>query len=85
MPLIKYSCLSCGNYFSEHVKKAVEAKMEAPCKKCGAPSKRTLSAPSNSSKIVVDNGVQARSVEVDMKVIESNQENASKGPDRGDA
>lgn len=85
MPLISYVCTMCGNHFSEHTKNAVNAKLEAPCKKCGAPSKRTLSAPSNSSKIVVDNGVQARSVEIDLKVIESNRENASKGPDRGDA
>lgn len=37
-----------------------------------------LSSPSSMSKIVVDNGVQARAVEIVPNIVELNQERASK-------
>jgi hypothetical protein len=45
---------------------------------CGGEYKKQLSAPTNSSKIVLDNGVQAKAVEVDLNIIESNIENSTR-------
>lgn len=38
-----------------------------------------LRAPSSTSVVVVDNGVQARSVEVNLEIVESIKERANKG------
>jgi hypothetical protein len=45
---------------------------------CGLEMKKQLSAPSNSSKVVVDNGVQSRAVEVDLAVVADNETNSTK-------
>lgn len=45
---------------------------------CGNELKKQLSAPSQASKFVVDNGLMAKSVEVDLEVIKSNEENSTK-------
>ena len=77
MPIIAYSC---GE--SHLVKKFYRSASDAPtlliCEKCGAESKKQLSSPSSQSKLIVDNGVQARSVEINLDVIEANQERANK-------
>ena len=85
MPLIKYSCQSapCGALFSVFVKNAKEIKSTENCKVCGNSSKRLLSAPNSSSKISIDNGIQARSVEVDPNIMELREE-WTKPPNRGD-
>jgi len=51
---------------------------EQGCKKCGSKSKRLLSAPASSSTISVDNGVQARAVEIPPNLIELNEERRQK-------
>ena len=51
--------------------------MGLPCV-CGGEFKKQLSAPTNSSKIVVDNGVQAKATEVDLNVVQSNIENSTR-------
>lgn len=40
--------------------------------------KKQLSAPSSSSKVTVDNGVQARAVEVNPDIVEINEQRANK-------
>lgn len=40
--------------------------------------KKILSSPSSSSKISVDNGVQARAVEISPDIIETNEERSKK-------
>jgi hypothetical protein len=40
--------------------------------------KKLLSAPSSTSKITVDNGVQARAVEINPDIIEINEARANK-------
>ena len=45
---------------------------------CGNEYKKQLSAPSNSSKISIDNGIQAKAVEVDLNIIESNTQNSTR-------
>jgi len=83
MPLIPYSC-ECGASGRKFYTRAVEAKTFLPCTVCGKEMKRRMSAPSNSSKITVDNGSQPRAVEILPNVLELNEERAKKGPNRGD-
>lgn len=84
MPLIKYLCTdsNCNNAFAAYKSSAKAIEPLIPCKKCGFPSKRTLSAPTSSSKISIDNG-QARAVEVDPNIMEL-REDWSKPENRGD-
>lgn len=84
MPLIKYLCTdsNCKNSFAVYKNSAKDIDPIHPCKKCGTPAKRVLSAPSSSSKIVIDNG-QAKAVEVDPDIMEL-REDWSKPTDRGD-
>jgi hypothetical protein len=76
MPLIHYIC-KCGISTSKFYRFVKEIFSELECE-CGLKMRRQLSSPSNASKITVDNGVQAKSVEVDLNVVESNQENSTK-------
>lgn len=76
MPLLSYLC-ECGKYKSKFYRVSKEAPSKLECE-CGKELKRQLSAPSNASKIVIDNGFQAKSVEVDLNVIASNEENSTK-------
>lgn len=48
------------------------------CPKCNSDMKKMLSSPSSSSKITVDNGVQARAVEISPDIIEINKARAEK-------
>lgn len=86
MPLIKYVCTSdqCAHKTSRLYRSGLEADKEVACAKCGSKAKRILSSPASSSKIMVDNGVQARAVEIDPNIMEINKERASKPTDRGD-
>jgi putative FmdB family regulatory protein len=85
MPLINYFCLDCKARFSSIYRKASDVVSKVDCKKCGGSNAvRQLSAPSSVSKIVVDNGIQAKAVEIIPEVIESNKEMSKKGYNRGD-
>lgn len=77
MPLIHYlcECKSCINKFHRQAK---EAPSSIKCEKCGGNMKKQLSAPSSSSKVTVDNGVQARAVEVNPDIVEINEQRANK-------
>lgn len=73
MPLIAYSC-NCGHNFSKMIRQAKDAPAVFVCPSCKNESaKKQLSSPSQSSKIVIDNGVQARAVEVVPDIIEINK------------
>ncbi len=41
-----------------------------PCAKCGKDAKKALKGPASRSIVVVDNGIQARAVEVNLEVVE---------------
>jgi hypothetical protein len=86
MPMIRFHCSDsgCGIFFSKMYKNSIDLPSALGCKKCGASAKRTLSSPASSSKITVDNGVQARAVEIDPNIEEINSERARKPADRGD-
>lgn len=86
MPLIKYACTNdqCGKVNSKLYRTGFEVEKEIFCKECKSKSKRILSSPGSSSKITIDNGLQARAVEIDPNIMEINFERAKKPNDRGD-
>ena len=86
MPLIRYKCTSdqCGKATSKLYRSGLQAESEISCKECGSKAKRTLSSPASSSKIMIDNGLQARAVEIDPNIMEINSERSKKPANRGD-
>lgn len=77
MPLICYIC-KCGYSENKFMRQAKEAPASFECPICKDLLKKTLSSPSLSSKIVVDNGFQARAVEVSPDILEINKERSEK-------
>jgi len=77
MPIIAYQC-SEGHVDKKFYRQVSQAPACVVCKDCKKEAKKILSAPSSLSKIVVDNGVQARAVEIIPNIIELNQEKAKK-------
>lgn len=77
MPIIAYQC-SDGHVDKKFFRQVSKAPACVICKECNKEAKKILSAPTSLSKIVVDNGVQARAVEIIPNIIELNQEKASK-------
>jgi DNA-directed RNA polymerase subunit RPC12/RpoP len=86
MPMIRYLCTNdqCGKSNSKLFRSGNQVEQEIQCKECGGKARRTLSSPASSSKIVIDNGVQARAVEINPNIMEINSERARKPTDRGD-
>jgi hypothetical protein len=77
MPLIAYVCESKHSK-SKLFRRVAEAPATIICETCGKDMKKTLSMPSTSSKITVDNGFQARAVEILPDIIEINEERSKK-------
>jgi DNA-directed RNA polymerase subunit RPC12/RpoP len=89
MPMILYICSNCKNektrFFSRPSK---DVPRSLDCEKCGSKLalERKLSAPSQKSTIVIDNGVQAKSVELNRDIVEIIEDrDASDLKKRGDA
>lgn len=78
MPLIAYACL-CGHTAKKFFRQVAKAPAVFLCEYCNKENmKKQLSAPNSTSKITIDNGVQARAVEVNPDIIAINQERANK-------
>jgi hypothetical protein len=77
MPLIAYQC-ECGCVDKKFVRAASNAPSSLICKVCAKTMKKLLSAPSSSSKISIDNGFQARAVEITPNIVEINEERSNK-------
>jgi hypothetical protein len=78
MPLIVYAC-KCGNIDKKFTRQAKDALASFLCPNCKVDQmKKQLSSPSSSSKITVDNGVQARAVEITPDIIEINKARSEK-------
>ena len=78
MPLIVYAC-KCGNIEKKFMRQAKDALASFLCPNCKVDQmKKQLSSPSSSSKITVDNGVQARAVEITPDIIEINKARSEK-------
>lgn len=74
MPIIRYNC-QCGESVGKFYRAGASAPALLPCV-CGLELKRTLAGPTSDSKIVVDNGVQARKVEINVDHIKDSQNKA---------
>lgn len=78
MPLIAYQC-NCGHIEKKFMRQAKNVPASFLCPKCNTDQmKKLLSSPSSSSKITVDNGVQARAVEIVPDIIEINKARSEK-------
>lgn len=82
MPLINYSC-ECGKSISKFFRDPKDAIISIPCK-CGKELKKSLKAPNTSSIITVDNGIQAKKVEVNMELVEDIKNRSTKNFNRDD-
>jgi hypothetical protein len=77
MPLIHYSC-ECLYSASKFFRSPKDAPPTFTCVKCGKESKKMLRAPASTSTLIIDNGVQAKRVEVNLEVIEDIKERSTK-------
>ena len=80
MPLIYYSCMQrgCGRGVSKFYRQAKDAPTVLPCDVCKQDSKRQLKAPNSTSKVTMDNGFQARAVEINPDIVEINEARSDK-------
>jgi DNA-directed RNA polymerase subunit RPC12/RpoP len=69
MPRIVYACGHCAAITKKFYKSSSNIKDNIECV-CGERMVRHLSSPSQKSKIVVDNGVQAKATELDRNIVE---------------
>lgn len=69
MPRINYKC-TCGHEKKKFFSTAKKVTDAIECEECGAEMKRTLSGPTQRSKMVVDNGVQSKATELDREIVE---------------
>jgi hypothetical protein len=76
MPLISYPC-SCGQVIKKYFKSAKDAATLITCV-CGLEAKRGFGSISSSHKITIDNGLMAKSIEVDPNIMEINDERSQK-------
>lgn len=76
MPIIAYQC-SCGLVTKKFYRAVKDIPSCIVCK-CGNDSDRTLSAPSSASMVSIDNGVQARAVEVNLNIVEDIRNRSTK-------
>lgn len=79
MPLLIYAC-SAGHITKKLVRQAKEMPVSFPCPiaNCQNETKKQLSAPNSASKISIDNGVQARAVEINPDIVEINKARSEK-------
>lgn len=78
MPLIAYAC-ACGQSAKKFFRQVAQAPAYFLCEYCNKENmKKQLSIPNSTSKITIDNGIQARAVEVNPDIIAINLERANK-------
>jgi len=69
MPRIQYNCSNCNIVKKKFYKSSKEILNKIECE-CGGELARQLSSPTQRSKMVVDNGVQAKATELDREIVE---------------
>jgi hypothetical protein len=69
MPRIVYKG-KCGHERKKFFSTAKKITRTIVCEECGGELQRQLSSPTQNSKMVVDNGVQAKATELDRDIIE---------------
>lgn len=78
MPIIAYACVDCKHIDKKFRRTVTDVPSFLICSKCGKNSKKLLSAPTQQSKITIDNGIQARAVEVNPDIVEINKARSEK-------
>jgi ribosomal protein S27E len=74
MPMINFKCNKCENQITKMFKKAIDIPSEIACGSCGGILERQLGSPSSKSTQVIDNGFQARRVEIMNDVVEKERD-----------
>lgn len=69
MPIILYKCPDCNSEFKKFHRTSKDILNKIECT-CGGQFLRQLSSPSQRSKMVIDNGVQAKATEIDREIVE---------------
>jgi DNA-directed RNA polymerase subunit RPC12/RpoP len=69
MPRILYLCSKCSSESKKFYRSSIDILNKIDCK-CGGELLRQLSSPNQRSKIVIDNGVQAKATEIDREIVE---------------
>ena len=69
MPRILYLCSKCKQEFKKFFRSSNNISNKIECQ-CGGELLRQLSSPNQRSKIIIDNGVQAKAVEIDREIVE---------------
>jgi hypothetical protein len=77
MPMLQYVCHDCGFSLKKLLRKS-PFPSTLICERCDGSMTKELSAPTQSSKISIDNGVQARAVEITPDIIEINEARSNK-------
>jgi len=77
MPMIVYTCEN-KHSVSKFFRSAKDAPSESTCAKCDRTALKKLSGPNYVSKVTIDNGVMARSVEIIPSILEINQAKSEK-------
>ena len=77
MPRILYRCNNCKKV-TPFLLDATKITPTKECGFCGSVAKRTLSAPASEFKIEIDNGVNARVVEINPDILKLNEERREK-------
>jgi hypothetical protein len=69
--LIKFKCNNCENSITKFFNSVVDVPPFLDCGQCGVGKlERQLGAPTSKSTQIIDNGIQARQVEVSNEVVE---------------
>jgi len=76
MPLINYPC-SCGEVQKKYFKTITDILPSIKCV-CGLEAKKAFGATSSSHKMVIDNGLMARRLQIDPAIMEINDERSTK-------
>lgn len=69
MPRIVYEC-QCGNVRKKMFTKVEDITNKLECDKCQGDMQRKLSSPCQKSTMIVDNGVQAKAVELNRNIVD---------------
>ena len=77
MPLINYLC-ECSETTKKYVKLVADVLKTVDCPKCGNQASRVFGNTSSSTKVLIDNGLMARKLELDPAIMEINDERSSK-------
>lgn len=72
--MVDYECTKCDNTSSKYFRKSKDVSDEVECTECGGQMERQLGAPNTKSTQFIDNGLQARRVEVSSDIVQQEKD-----------